>query len=152
MAEFRIFINQRALLDLLLRGGEFKWSRNGVDAVASRLDRFLVSIDWEELFPESVQRRMARPFSYHFPICLESLLSARGKTPFRFENMWLQFEGFFDLIKEWWEETQPHAFASYVIASKLKYIKAKLKVWNREIFGDIRVKKKSSWKRSILLT
>jgi len=28
-----------------------------------------------------------------------------------------------------------------VIASKLKYIKAKLKVWNREIFGDIRVRK-----------
>jgi len=55
--------------------------------------------------------------------------------------MWLEFEGFFDLIKEWWEETQPHGFASYVIASKLKYIKAKLKVWNREIFGDIRVKK-----------
>ena len=55
--------------------------------------------------------------------------------------MWLEFEGFFDLIKEWWEETQPLGFASYVIASKLKYIKANLKVWNREIFGDIRVKK-----------
>ena len=98
MAEFRIFINQRALLDLPLREGEFTWSRSGVGAVASRLDRSHVSIDWEQLFPESVQRRMARPFSDHFPICLEFLLSARGKNPFRFENMWLEFEGFSDLI------------------------------------------------------
>jgi len=55
--------------------------------VASRLDRFLVSMDWEELFPDMVQRRMARPFSDHFPICLESLILDRGKAPFRFENM-----------------------------------------------------------------
>jgi len=34
MAEFQIFINQRALLDLPLRGGEFTWSRSGVDAMA----------------------------------------------------------------------------------------------------------------------
>ena len=72
-----------------------------MDAVASRLDCFLVSIDWEELFSDSVQRRMARPFSDHFSICLESLVSTRGKTPFRFQNMWLEYEGFSDLIKEW---------------------------------------------------
>ena len=27
------------------------------------------------------------------------------------------------------------------MASKLKYLKAKLKMWNKEIFGDIRIKK-----------
>jgi len=26
-------------------------------------------------------------------------------------------------------------FASFVVASKLKYIKEKLKIWNRDIFG-----------------
>ena len=39
MAEFRIFINQRALLDLLLRGREFTWSRSGVDATLPCVDR-----------------------------------------------------------------------------------------------------------------
>jgi len=87
MNEFRDFINQRALMDLPLRGGDFTWSRSGVDSVASRLDRFLVSVDWEDFFPDMVQRRMARPFSDHFPICLESLMLGRGKAPFRFENM-----------------------------------------------------------------
>ena len=32
-------------------------------------------------------------------------------------------------------------FASHVIANKLKYIKVKLKIWNGEVFGDIRTKK-----------
>ena len=50
MAEFRDFINQSALVDLPLRGGDFTWSRSGDDSVASRLDRFFVSVDWEEFF------------------------------------------------------------------------------------------------------
>jgi len=141
MAEFRNFINQRALMDLPLRGGDFTWSRSGADPVASRLDRFFVSLDWEEFFPKMVQKRLLRPFSDHFPICLESLVAARGKAPFRFENMWLEHEGFSDLISEWWGELQVQGFASYVVASKLKYLKEKLKVWNRVTFGDIRVKK-----------
>ena len=84
---------------------------------------------------------MLRPFSDHFPICLESLVAARGKAPFRFENMWLEHEGFSDLIREWWGELQVQGFASYVVASKLKHLKEKLKVWNRVTFGDIRVRK-----------
>jgi len=138
MAEFRNFIDQRALMDLPLRGGDFTWSRSGADPVASRLDRFLVSLDWEEFFPEMVQKRLIRSFSDHFPICLESLVVARGKAPFRFENMWLVHEAFSALITEWWGEIQVQGFASYVVASKLKYLKEKLKVWNRVTFGDIR--------------
>ena len=34
MAEFRNFINQRALMDLPLKGGDFTWSRSGADPVA----------------------------------------------------------------------------------------------------------------------
>jgi len=70
-------------------------------------------MDWEELFPDMVERRMARPFSNHFPICRKSLNPERGKAPFRFENMWLEFEGFSDLIREWWGETQIPGFASF---------------------------------------
>jgi len=65
----------------------------------------------------------------------------RGKTPFRFENMWPGSDGFSGIIDEWWGEARVNGYASYVIANKLKYIKVKLKSWNREVFGDIRTKK-----------
>ena len=36
------------LVDRPLRGGDFTWSRSGVDVACLRLDRFMVSLDWEE--------------------------------------------------------------------------------------------------------
>ena len=54
MQEFYDFINYFALVDLPSRGGDFTWSRSGGDAICSRLDRFLVSLDWEEQFPNSL--------------------------------------------------------------------------------------------------
>ena len=79
------------------------WSRSGVDSVAFRLDRFIVLVDWEEFFPDihMIQKRMSKPLSDHFLICLKTSIVKRRKSPFKFENMWLEFEGFFDLIKEW---------------------------------------------------
>ena len=32
-------------------------------------------------------------------------------------------------------------FATFIVASKLKYIKEKLKIWNGEIFRDIKIQK-----------
>jgi len=42
----------------------------------------------------------ARPISDRFPICLESTRIEKGRTPLKFENMWLEFEGFSNLIKD----------------------------------------------------
>ena len=36
---------------------------------------------------------------------------------------------------------QVSGFASFIVASKLKYIKNKLKIWNREVFKDIKIQK-----------
>jgi len=54
MLEFHDFINYAALVDLPLRGGDYTWSRSGGEAVCSRLDHFLVSLDWEEHFLDSL--------------------------------------------------------------------------------------------------
>ena len=36
---------------------------------------------------------------------------------------------------------QVQGFASFIIARKLKYIKDKLKIWNNDVFGDIKIQK-----------
>ena len=48
MAEFREFINFSIVMDPPPGGGDFTWSRIGDEAVCSRLDRFLVSGEWQE--------------------------------------------------------------------------------------------------------
>ena len=115
MLEFHDFINYAALVDLPLRGGEYTWSRSGGEAVCLRLDldRLLVSLDWEKHFPDSLQTRLPRPLSDHFPISLERAKLERGNVPFKFENMWLKVEGFSNLVKKWWEEVEVEGFASF---------------------------------------
>lgn len=48
MYEFDNFISRGGLIDLPLKGGQFTWSNRRDISILSRLDRFLVNVDWEE--------------------------------------------------------------------------------------------------------
>ncbi|RVW90073.1 LINE-1 reverse transcriptase-like [Vitis vinifera] len=110
----------------------------------ARLDRFLVSPSWLDKFSGVIQRRLPRPVSDHFPILLEGGGLRRGPSPFRFENMWLKVEGFLDLVRSWWREIEVRGTASYRLAAKMKELKQKLKVWNREVFGNLEGNKRAA--------
>ncbi|RVW31445.1 LINE-1 reverse transcriptase-like [Vitis vinifera] len=119
-----------------LARGEFTWSGGLNNQSWARLDRFLVSPSWLDKFSGVIQRRLPRPVSDHFPILLEGGGLRRGPSPFRFENIWLKVEGFLDLVRSWWREIEVRGTASYRLAAKTKKLKQKLKVWNREVFGN----------------
>jgi hypothetical protein len=84
-------------------GGKFTWSNNRDDHCWSRIDKFLFTPDWEELFPYVVQRRLPRLLSDHFPLLLDCGVSTRSGEYFKFENTWLKSEGSMDLVKLWWQ-------------------------------------------------
>ena len=48
---------------------------------------------------------------------------ARGKSPFRFENMWLKLDGFVDKVDSWWNCHSFLGTPSYMFAKKLKVLK-----------------------------
>ena len=47
----------------------------------------------------------------------------KGKSPFRFENMWLKTAGFTDRVHSWWNRYSFSGTPSYVLANKLKALK-----------------------------
>jgi len=54
MMEFSDFIFKHGLMDLSLARGSFTWSNDQENPSWSRLDRFLVSPDWEVKFPSTL--------------------------------------------------------------------------------------------------
>ena len=99
MRRFAETVEDLELVDLPLQGGEFTWNGGLNNQAWARLDRFLVSSSWLDLFSGVTQVRLSRPISDHFPIVLEGGGIRRGPTPFRFENMWLKVEGFKDIVR-----------------------------------------------------
>ena len=66
----------------------------------------------------------------------------RGKSLFRFENMWLKMDGFVDRVDSWWNCNSFSGTPSYVFAKKLKGLKEDIIQRNRQEFGNVGCKKK----------
>ena len=119
----------------------------------ARLDRFLVLDNWEDHFGNVTKTILPKPLSDHFHILFFFFFggggggggsTSRGLSPFCFENMWLKVEGFKDCITKWWESFVFKGTSSFVLVEKLKALKHKLKSWNKEVFGRVEDRKKTT--------
>lgn len=72
MLEFNNFINDLELMDIHVSGDEFTWFRHGGRNQFSRIDRFLISMDWDDCFSGSSQYCLHRVILDHVPLLLES--------------------------------------------------------------------------------
>ena len=141
MLDFSDFIEDLNLVDLPLGGGgRFTWSSGSANPSLPRIDRFLISSDWEDQFPNVVQSLLPCPLSDHHPILLEMGKMTGDKWSFKFENIWLKMEGFVDRVKAWWSSYLSTDSPSFVLANKLKVLKYDLKFWNKHVFGDVNLK------------
>ncbi|RVX03362.1 hypothetical protein CK203_019838 [Vitis vinifera] len=132
MRRFSEVLDELALRDLPLQGGPYTWSGGLNGQSRSRLDRFLISEDWENHFSGVSQCTLPRPVSDHSPILLDGGGVRRGPIPFRFENMWLKEEGFKELLKGWWQGFNCSGSYSFVLSEKLKALKERQRTLNEQ--------------------
>ena len=142
MFAFSDFIENNYLVDLPLDGAFYTWFRDAEPQAMSRIDRTLVSVDWVDHFGNVSQRVLPCVISDHCPLLVEAGGVDRGRSAFKFENMWLRAEGFLERVKHWWEGYSFLGSPSFVLAQKLKALKEDLKKWNKEEFGDLAFRKK----------
>ena len=144
IAEMRRFfevIEKLILKDLPSSDGQFAWYGGLNSQAALRLDCFLISNEWEDHFLGVFQCALPRIVSNHCPISLEGGGVKKGKTPFRFENMWLLLDGIKELISAWWTGYVVTVSNNHCLAEKLKALKRDLRRWNKEVFGNVFARK-----------
>lgn len=132
--EFRHFVKNMGLVDLPLLGRKFTWIKENGFAM-SRLDRFLVSEEWLQEWPNPSQWALDRDVSDHCPIILQHKIINWGPKPFRFNNCWLLKDGFADSVKQTWLSLQVEGWRAYALKEKLKLMKNHLREWNMDVFG-----------------
>jgi len=141
MRSFSDTIQDLNLIDLPLQGAQFTWSRGDNFVQASRIDRFLISTEWSDSFKDVKQSALPKVISDHKPILLECGDWDVSPSYFKFENMWLQSEGFLEKLEYWWQSYNIVGRADFVLLQKLKRLKRDITNWNREEFGKVETRK-----------
>jgi hypothetical protein len=102
---FNACIESLNLRELALSGRRFTWASSAEIPTFEKLDRILVSIDWEQKFPVSMAEALTRELSDHMPLLLNTGDAAhRGNThQLKFELGWLTRDGFHDMVAKVWQ-------------------------------------------------
>jgi exonuclease III len=100
---FNAVIDGLNLKELNMTGRQFTWANNLPHPTFEKLDRILVTTDWEAKYPLSSVVALSRDISDHTPILLNTGEPVTGNQyPFKFEIGWLLRDGFFDMVKDIW--------------------------------------------------
>ena len=106
------------------------------------IGRTLASVDWVDQFGNVSQRVLLRVVFDHCPLLVVAGSVNKGRSAFKFENMWLKEEGFVERVRQWWNGYCFSGSPSFILGRKLKALKGDLKKWNKEEFGDLAFRKK----------
>ncbi|KAK9943830.1 hypothetical protein M0R45_009426 [Rubus argutus] len=137
MRVFNNFLQDTNMRDPNLLNAEFTWSNLREEAVCCRLDRFIFTLEWEELFTNARQKILVRVTSDHCPIELDTSKLKWGPCPFWFENIWLNHPDFREKFKEWWKQEDFQGWEGFKFMKKLKFLKGKVKQWSKEEFQEL---------------
>jgi endonuclease/exonuclease/phosphatase family metal-dependent hydrolase len=97
---FNAIINACDLREIYISGGSYTWSNNHVSPTLEKLDRILMSKDWEVLFPSVCVYKHPREMSDHNPLILTSGGNySQHNRAFRLELTWLKHEEFMHIVK-----------------------------------------------------
>ena len=76
---------------------------------------------------------LAKMASDHVPCVVSIGTSIPKSSIFRFENFWVEQEGFFKCVKDSWNAISNKSHISAILVDKLKRLRRDIKAWQRNI-------------------
>jgi hypothetical protein len=104
---FNVVIDRLNLKKIELYGRKYTWANNLANPTFEKLDRILVTTEWEEKYPLTMVQALTRGVSNHTPLLLNTRESSLMATQpmFKFELGWLLRDGFMERVKDIWDHT-----------------------------------------------
>nr|XP_025640804.1 uncharacterized protein LOC112735485 [Arachis hypogaea] len=127
--DFRAWINDMELIDLVLNDRKYTWFRG---QLCIRIDRCLVSVEWLDVYPKLRLRGGPRGLSDHCLLIMEDSRKFNGPRPVRSLDFWFTHEDFLRMVKEEWGELGDVHFLE-----KMKSLTTPLCRWHKQHFEDM---------------
>jgi hypothetical protein len=87
-----------------MSGRKYTWANNLATPTFKKLDRILITMEWEEKYPLTTVHALTRNMSDHTPLLLNSGESSFMATQplFKFELGWLLKYGSMEMVRDIW--------------------------------------------------
>jgi exonuclease III len=131
MRSFQHIVNSLELLDLQLQGRKYTWCNEREVPSYVRLDRFLISVEWTRMFPNTIQKTLPNTSSDHYPLMCTSATKFPCANIFRIENNWLKQQDFIQMVNEMWHQ-QPIASSPQELHHKMVQTRKAIIKWKKE--------------------
>jgi mannosylglycoprotein endo-beta-mannosidase len=139
MNRFRHFVGNLELKELYMHGRLFTWSSERENPTLSRIDRALVSVDWDLNNPDSFLQALSSNVSDHAPLHLSLNGACRPKRRFRFELFWTRLEGFEDAVKEAWQCEDSIVDPFKRLDALFRNTAKALQAWGQRRVGNVKI-------------
>ena len=98
---FNDWVNKFGLIELKNSGRKYTWANNQDNLVMAILDRVFITTCWDNLFPASLVKALARLGSDHTPLVLDTgALPIPRTKQYRFEKWWIHQDGFCQVVEK----------------------------------------------------
>jgi hypothetical protein len=137
---FNSIIHTLCLREIHMTGGLYTWSNKQKNPTLEKLDRILMSPEWELLFPLVSVKRLVRDQSDHNPLVIDTgdtILPVK-KRSFKFDTAWLKNDEFLPKVESIWKQQVNSSDPIDVLNIKLKRFKKYFKGWGSNVFGHMK--------------
>jgi hypothetical protein len=141
---FNAVINSLDLREIELSGRKFTWANSLPEPTFERLDRVLVSTEWELKFPQATVQALPREITSNYTSLLLSFGDTRGASQpiFRFELGWLIRDDFREVVERSWTSDCEGNTSIDIWQTKIRRLRQFLRGWAKNKSGHYKKVKK----------
>nr|XP_034607094.1 uncharacterized protein LOC117866906 [Setaria viridis] len=140
---FNAIIDSLNLKEIHMSGRKYTWANSLKNPTYERLDRVLVSTEWEEKFPLATVDALSREISDHTPLLLSTGHEGvrRSQHMFKFELSWLLRKDFLEIVADVWSKERKGSNPMQKWQNKIRRLRQFLRGWAKNLNEEYKKEK-----------